>query len=89
MSQPTIEQKKLTITVQVLLAIIISTVTICFTVISSVYQIKEEIAGALRNLETENKIQDLKLENLKIEVDRNRLAIEKAIKEIEKRGLNE
>lgn len=89
MSQPTIEQKKLTITVQVLLAIIISTVTICFTVISSVYQIKEEIAGALRNLETENKIQDLKLENLKIEVDRNRLAIEKVIIEQEKRVENE
>lgn len=89
MSQPTIEQKKLTITVQVLLAIIISTVTICFTVISSVYQIKEEIAGALRNLETENKIQDLKLENLKIEVDRNRLAIEKVIIEQEKKAKNE
>lgn len=72
-----IEAKKLTISVQVLIAVIISTVTICFTVISSVYAIKEDIAGAMIQLKTENQMQDLKIENLKIEVDRNKLAIEK------------
>lgn len=86
MPDATLEQKKLTVTVQVLLAIIISTVTICFTVVSSVFQMKEDIAGALRQLETENKIQDLKLENLKIEVDRNRLAIEKTIQELDRKS---
>lgn len=72
-----IEAKKLTISVQVLIAVILSTVTICFTVISSVYAIKEDIAGAIIQIKTENQMQDLKIENLKIEVDRNKLAIEK------------
>jgi hypothetical protein len=71
-----IEKKNLTVSVQVLLAIIISTGTICFTVISQIYEVKESFSTALRQIETENKIQDMKLENIQIQVDRNKLIIE-------------
>lgn len=82
MPDTTIENKKMTITVQVMLAIIASTITIVFTVLSSVYELKGEMTGSIKNIENENKIQDLKYENLRIEVERTKLSLEKLKDEI-------
>lgn len=92
MSQISVENKKFTISLQYFFAIIFSTVTICVTVITTVFSTKDSIIEEIRKVEletkqlkTENKIQDLKLENLNISVERNRLAIEKLIDDLDRK----
>lgn len=82
MSQQSIEDKHLTVSVKLLIAIIVSTVSIVATVFIGFRDLESKFYDSVRNVENENKIQDLKFENLKLEVERNKITLERMREEI-------
>ena len=80
MSEVSIEQKKVTVTLQVLIAIVTSTIVICITVITTINDLKSGVNDKINKIESrqesDNKIRDLKFEHLKLEVDRLILRLE-------------
>lgn len=89
----TTDQKPITITTKLFIAIIVSTATTVATVVASYYQQRAELDDTtklmysklydeIKNMDTQNQIQELKFENLKLEVERNRLSLERMREEI-------
>lgn len=82
MSQQSLEDKSLTVSVKLLIAIIVSTVSIVVTIFMGFRDIEQKIYDSVKNIENENKIQDLRIENLKLELDRNQITLERMREEI-------
>lgn len=82
MSTQSLEDKHLTVSVKLLIAIIVSTVSIVATVFIGFRDLEAKFYDSVKNVENENKIQDLKFENLKLEVERNKITLERMREEI-------
>lgn len=67
----------MTVTVKMLIAIVVSTATICSTVLMSFNDLKSELKDNIRSVENDNRIRDLKFENLKLEVERTQIGLER------------
>lgn len=82
MTSTTIEEQPIKITTKLFIAILISTATTVGSVVATYFNNKAELYEAIRNMDTQNKIQELKFENLKLEVERNRMSLERMRDEI-------
>ena len=80
----TIDQKPITVNTKIIIAIVTATaisvtsfLNMQFQIKSDLNEIKSELRTSIKSLENENEIQDLKLQNIIYQVEKNKLEIEK------------
>jgi hypothetical protein len=78
----TLPNQKVTLSVKVLLGIIFSTITICITILSAVNNLRQDVNEKIGQQESNTRLMELKFDYLKLELENLKINIEKNREEL-------